>query len=505
MAMRFTRPTLPWRRRLGRRALAELRIRTLAGLRFRLGALALAGGGKAEVEAFIGASAYAAGLREGERLAREFEVTGRNAICSAAPALVALESYEASYEARGAGPRRIELRVRSCPLRDAARESGAGAERACCEGCASFVRGLAHAVNPQAEADMSARLGHGDPECRLVVAVASPEPGPATLEVPSEIRFLSAQRRAHLLARILRAQLAESALRTGALEPKALRRILAEAGHAAGVQAGLAARHELGLGAGEPDAAEASAALHEAAGAAHRRVDAPPGRAAWESLACPFQDPESLAGGGARLCVACEALHQGVADSGGGGHAVRLETSLAMGHAACRFTVAPSPRPAPVLRVSRGWLDAGASRVALLGAETLYLHAARAFGEALEHVGRHAGSDLARRAVLARLVERDEAGLRALAQRLTEAGFGDFEVTTADLAVPRAVVACRDSFEAGAAPRGQGEARAACHLTRGMLAGFVEELTGRRGLRASETSCAALGALSCEFVVGPSG
>lgn len=503
--MRFTRPSLPWRRGVGRRALAELRLRTLAGLRFRLGALALASGGRAEAEAFVAASAYAAGKREGARLAQEFEVTGRNAISSAAPALVALECHGAAYETRGAAPRRLELRVRSCPLRDMARASGAGAERACCEGCAASMRGLAHAVNPDAEVEMPARLGHGDPECHLVVAVGTVQPGPPTLEVPPEIRFLPRERRTMLLARLLQAQLTETAARAGSVEARTLRRILAEGGHAAGVQAGLSARQELNLGAGEQDAAAASGVLHEAGGAAHRRVEAAPGRAAWESLACPFLEPDAFARCGAGFCVACEALHQGVADSGGGGHAVRLETSLAAGHASCRFLVAPSPRPSPVLRVSRGWLDAGASRIALLGADSLYLHAAEAFGETLEHVGRRTGRDMARRAVLERLVDRDEEGLRALAHRLAESGFGDFDVAAVDLSLPRAVFSCRDSFEADAIARQGGAPRAACHLARGMLAGLVEEVSGLRGLRSNETSCAAQGAGACEFVVEPSG
>lgn len=503
--MRFTRQGLPWQRSLGKRALAGLRTRTLAGLRFRLGAAALATGGQPEREAFVGASAYAAGRLVGARLAREFDVTGRNAISSAAPALVALEAYGATYDVKAALPTRLELRVRACPLRDAARTSGAAAERACCDGCAASMRGLAQAVNAQAEVEMPARLGHADAECKLVVALASPEPGPPTLEVPAEVRFFTAQRRAHILGNLLKAQLSASATLAGALEPRTLRRILAEGGHAAGVQAGLAARRELGPGAREQDAAIASATLHESCGAATR--EGPPSLAdgAWESLACPFLDAEAFASGGARFCHACEALHQGVADSGGGAHASRLETSLAAGHHACRFVVAPAQRSSPVLRIARGWLDAGASRVALLGAETFYLHAAEAFGETLEHVGRRAGSEMARVAARAGTIERDEAGLHALARRLAEEGYGDFDVKEVDLSAPRAVIVCRDSFEAGAAARQGGEPRASCHLTRGALAGFLEELSGRRGLRASETSCAALGQGTCEFVVEPSG
>jgi predicted hydrocarbon binding protein len=152
-------------------------------------------------------------------------------------------------------------------------------------------------------------------------------------------------------------------------------------------------------------------------------------------------------------------------------------------------------------RTGRGWVDAGLTRVALMDAASTYYSIWTLLGETLEHVGRRAGGDIARREIRARGLGKDEAGFAAVVESLVQSGYGGLHVVEADLAAPRALVVCADSFEADAVRGNGGSKEPTCHLLRGLIAGLVEEMSGERNLGCTETSCAGRGDARCEFVV----
>ena len=96
-------------------------------------------------------------------------------------------------------------------------------------------------------------------------------------------------------------------------------------------------------------------------------------------------------------------------------------------------------------------------------------------------------------------------GLADSIEIFSQAGFGNFFVSDADWGEPRVVVECDApaAFEAFAFKENKRIAKApVCDYTRGVLAGFYQELSKREDIMCVELECKASGSRHCVFEMG---
>lgn len=488
-----------WRSKaLARGAKSELQLQTAIDLLALQGAALTEFGGERGSRSLADA-ARAAGFTIGQRYQREHDVSGRNAISSSAPAIVALETFEAKYEVDRARSSQTEISVVQCPLRARARIHGPAAERACCDACGESMRGLVEAINPDAQAAMPQRQGWGDERCRLVVTTTKAEPGPDGLDVPHAVRYMPSSTRRRLFIEMITQIIADLSRTPLTLDASAQRRVAARAGQLAGLSASKGLARQVRVdGASLNARLEAVFLYDDALGMEPSTVEGDP--LAWRARACGFlpQRPRAEKARSSLSCETCRHVHQSILEEGGASAELHIVSSIERGDARCEFRARPLPSQV-LARTGTGWLDRGAARVAVMDAETTYYSLWSLLGETLEHVGRRAGEESARQAVRSGAARKEETGLQAVLDELAATGLGRFAVPNIDLAAPTASVRCFDSFEVAAVRRQAKLDAPVCHFLRGAVAGVVAELSGERRVRCVEKECAALGAPHCVF------
>lgn len=484
----------------------EARLKLLAGLNYSIGsAIQEFGEPDAFDRVFLGA-AYQVGQAAGTRYARDFRIQGKNAISSGAPVLIAAETYEARYRVPMASRTRFELEVTRCPLRERAAEIGAEQEKACCSACGEYFKGLVHAVNPEAQFQMPDRMGWGNASCKVEVALKSQRPGPEALAVPDEVRFMAAPTKKDLLGDALLQMLTRlAALAMDAFPRELAARMLASGVRLVGLRDGRRAREVFEIAGRDLETAGRTAnVLNDMHGMEYQFLASDADHYAWRALSCPYVDLRQLPRGGRTadfVCVMCRQYHDGVLKVASDEYVMDITKSLAAGDPYCEFHARRIPRHRQIRRPLPGWLDFGVSRVAIFASDSVYHYLAKLLGETLEPVGRRAAAEFVQAGVRLRGFGKDEEGFRRVVDALTDGGYGNFTVQTIDLAGPRAEVVCTNGFEAHAATRHGEGGRPVCHLTRGILAGILEEMTGLTGLWTTETQCRARGDETCRFVI----
>lgn len=156
-----------------------------------------------------------------------------------------------------------------------------------------------------------------------------------------------------------------------------------------------------------------------------------------------------------------------------------------------------------------GRLTLGTGRVILM-TEQAYTFLLRVIHEHAPHVVKYAfydmgyrvGEDLMRS--LATRAENPEQAFRYFVETFRQAGYGNIQVESFDLAKPEAVLRGRNLFEAGLAAKADvyRSPRTVDHYSRGMLAGFMSALLGQRVV-CEELACEYRGDEACEFVILP--
>lgn len=503
--MSLPKPLSLLARTLGKGPRLDLRLRALVDLLFGIGGALRELRGEAGLQKHLVEPAHAAGRAQGARYVRDFGITGRNAISSSGAAIIGLETYEAKYEVRAAKSRHLELIVRSCPLRDAARESGAAAENACCGACGGYLQGLVQAVNPAARFEMPERMGWGNDRCRAEVHVAKHEPGPTGFDLPREVEFMPTTTRRRLLIDGLSEALSQAARAGASLDRATAARIMARGAAPAGVAAGRRVRVGFGVeGTGIEAAVLSTRLVNDVQGVAPEVLRQEEDEATWRTSGCVMVDAKSLPPAAAAFaCTACQHFHEGVAQEASPGLEVRVQQRILEGATACEFTARRVPVTEQLRRTQRGWVDAGVTRVALFDSASTYYYVWKLLGETLEHVGRRAAVDLARREVRERGLAKDESGFRAAVEAFVRAGYGGLTVSSVDLAEPRATIVCANSFEAESVLGHEATKEPACHMLRGLLAGLLQEMSGVHDVACAERQCVARGDPTCEFVLAP--
>jgi predicted hydrocarbon binding protein len=466
-------------------------------------------GGEALRDRVIVEPAYEVGKRQGAAYAREFEVQGKNAVSSSAGAVIAVETYEAKYEVPRASGGGLEMRITHCPLKDIAAQYGPEAAASCCSSCGEYLRGLVHAVNLEAQFEMPERMGWGDDSCRFEVSVKGVKPGPKKFFLPDRVKFMPATTRKEMLVDTFIRFITEATKvsQTG-LEKEFAARVMSYAAYPVGKRDGRVVRDVFRITGKDLESAGLTAnAMSEVEGIDYDLVTADADRYVWRGAQCPFVDLMPLDKGTASdfICEACRNYNEGLVHSAAEDYVLEIDKRLAAGDPHCEFRAERIPARRQLRRPSRGWVDLGLSRVALLDSGSTYYYIWKLLGETLEPVGRRAASDFIRKSVRLKAVAKDEEGFRRAVEALADAGYGNFSVLEADLSRPRAVFACANSFEADAALSHSEKGAPACHFTRGLLAGMTEEMSGLRGLVSEERQCTARGDGRCEFVVERAG
>ncbi|MFH1116928.1 MAG: ATP-binding protein [Pseudomonadota bacterium] len=157
-----------------------------------------------------------------------------------------------------------------------------------------------------------------------------------------------------------------------------------------------------------------------------------------------------------------------------------------------------------------GWIDVGGTRMCLLDVSNGWLSLA----EAIKLV---AGEDTYKRAVFEagrqgtfpgtalerRFITRSPDGFREAVDTFSSAGFGSFRIEELKFSDGFARISCPDAFEAWAfLQRGKSSSVPVCHYSTGVLLSFMEQITRRSDITATERKCIAKGDDCCEFVVG---
>ena len=96
-------------------------------------------------------------------------------------------------------------------------------------------------------------------------------------------------------------------------------------------------------------------------------------------------------------------------------------------------------------------------------------------------------------------------GLSDSIEIFSQAGFGNFFISDADWHEPRVIVECDapTAFEAFAFKENKNIAKTpVCDYTRGVLAGFYQELVKREDIMCLEVECKATGSRHCVFEIG---
>ncbi len=157
-----------------------------------------------------------------------------------------------------------------------------------------------------------------------------------------------------------------------------------------------------------------------------------------------------------------------------------------------------------------GWIDVGGTRMCLLDVSNGWLSLA----EAIQLV---AGEDTYKRAVFEagqrgtfpgtalerRFITRSPDGFREAVDTFSSAGFGSFQIEELRFSDGFARISCPDAFEAWAfLRRGKSSSVPVCHYSTGVLLSFMEQISRRSDITATERKCIAKGDDQCEFVVG---
>lgn len=485
----------------------EARLKLLAGLNYSIGSAIREFGDADAFDRVFLPAAYQVGQTAGAGYVRDFRIQGKNAISSGAPMLIAAETYEARYRVPMASRTRFELEVVRCPLRERAAEIGAEQEKACCSACGEYFKGLVHAVNAEAQFEMPQRMGWGNPTCTAEVALKSQRPGPDALAVPDEVRFMTASTKKDRLGDVQLQMLTRlAALAMEAFPRELSARMLAYSVRLVGLRDGRRAREVFEITGRDLETAGRTAnVLNDMHGMDYQFLASDPDHYAWRALSCPYVDLRQLPRGGRTadfVCVMCRQYHDGVLQVASEEYVMDITKSLAAGDPYCEFHVRRTPRHRQIRRPLRGWLDFGVSRVAIFASDSIYHYLSKLLGETLEPVGRRAAAEFVQAGVRLRGFAKDEEGFRRVVDAVTDGGYGNFTVQSVDFAGPRAEVVCTNGFEAHAAARHGEGGRPVCHLTRGLLAGILEEMTGLSGLTATESQCRARGDEACRFVLG---
>ena len=160
-----------------------------------------------------------------------------------------------------------------------------------------------------------------------------------------------------------------------------------------------------------------------------------------------------------------------------------------------------------LLKSDEGKLLLGESR-AILMTEQAYVFLLQVIHEQAPQIVRYAFYDMGYRTgqqlmdTLSARAESPEQALRLFVETYRQAGYGDIEVVSLDLAKPEAVLRGTDLFESGLAAKAgiYRSKRAVDHYSRGMLAGFLSVLVGKEVV-CEEMACEFRGDPACEFVV----
>ncbi len=158
----------------------------------------------------------------------------------------------------------------------------------------------------------------------------------------------------------------------------------------------------------------------------------------------------------------------------------------------------------------RGWIDVGGTRMCVLDVSNGWLSLA----EAIQLV---AGEDTYKRAVFEagqrgtfpgtalerRIISRTPEGFREAVETFCSAGFGSFRIEELRFSDGFARISCPDAFEAWAhLQTGKSSAVPVCHYSTGVLLSFMEQISRRNDIAATESACTAKGDAQCEFVIG---
>ena len=163
-----------------------------------------------------------------------------------------------------------------------------------------------------------------------------------------------------------------------------------------------------------------------------------------------------------------------------------------------------------VSKRGRGWIDVGGTRMCLLDVS----HGWLSLAEAIKIV---AGEDTYKRAIFEagqrgtfpgtalerRILTRSPEGFREAVDTFSSAGFGSFQIEELRFSDGFARISCPDAFEAWAfLQTGKSSAAPVCHYSTGVLLSFMEQISRRNDISATERKCIAKGDDYCEFVVG---
>lgn len=163
-----------------------------------------------------------------------------------------------------------------------------------------------------------------------------------------------------------------------------------------------------------------------------------------------------------------------------------------------------------VSKRGRGWIDVGGTRMCLLDVPSGWLSLA----EAIELF---AGEDTYKRVIFEagqrgtftgtalerRIITRSPEGFGEAVDTFSSAGFGSFQIQELRFSDGFARIVCPDAFEAWAfLQTGKSSSEPVCHYATGVLLSFMEQISRRNDITATETKCIAKGDSYCEFVVG---
>lgn len=172
-------------------------------------------------------------------------------------------------------------------------------------------------------------------------------------------------------------------------------------------------------------------------------------------------------------------------------------------------------QPKDIIQVGpEGAILVGGTRMCLIeivgGFQSIKEAVHRSLGEEATDILYEAGAKGARifvgNAMRQGILSRDSVGFRTSVAAYARAGFGGFKVTQVNFGRRTATAICGKpmAFEAFAVKENGGKAEApVCDYSRGVLAGFMVELSGDGGVSCAETACRVQGEPRCIFHVAP--
>ena len=163
--------------------------------------------------------------------------------------------------------------------------------------------------------------------------------------------------------------------------------------------------------------------------------------------------------------------------------------------------------------VQRGEIRVGGLRMCLFeiagGFYSIREELERTIGPATSTIIYHAGVNSGKRFVSSAarigMIKRGAGGLADCIDIYSQAGFGDFTIVETDHSVPRVLVECTSpiAFEAFAFKENNSTAKVpVCDYSRGVFAGFYQQLVGRHDVMCVESHCRASGSSRCVFEIG---